>query len=159
MLDALRDSQIDSQQWVGILQTGGAVAAIGHGKLPDIMQSLRDSKIDKRHWESILMSGGAVSAIVRGKFPSLLDQFVSTDLPVEEWHKILNSGTTLKAISGDTDYQDYVKALARHGITDTVQVRVIMKNATTTKAIRQGHLDIMVSRLESQSETITRQQR
>jgi hypothetical protein len=158
IMEALRDSKIDSQHWVGILQTDSAVAAIGHGKLSHIMEALRNSTIDKRHWESILMSGGAVSAIVRGKFPSLLEQLVSAALPVEKWHTILNSGTTVKAISGDTCYQDYVNALARHGITDSVQVRAIMKNATTTKAIREGHLDSMVSRLESQSETITRQQ-
>ena len=158
MFETLRESKIDSDHWVGILQTGSAVVAIVHGHFPDIMENLWDSKIDSDHWVGILMSDGVVNDIVRGVFPSLLNQLTTTQIPVEEWNKILTSGTTVKTISGETDIQDYANALTFHGITDIDHVRSIVKNTTTTRVIRDGVFPTMVVRLEQQSRTIPRAQ-
>ena len=121
-----RDSKIDIQHWVGILQTDSSVSVIGHGKFPDIMEALMDSKIDREHWVGILQTGSAVSAVSRGMFPRLLQQLTSVKVEPKDFHKFLNSNHTVHVISRDSDIQVYIDSLSEYGLTNLTQVISIL---------------------------------
>ena len=81
----LQTSEIPCQFWVGILQTGSAVAAITKGKFPEILAALAASAIDKSEWVGILKTGSAVTAIAKGKFPDLLGALTASAIDKSEW--------------------------------------------------------------------------
>ena len=91
MLEALRDSKIDRQHLVVILQTNRTVTTIGHGKLPDVMEAPRDSKIDSQHWVGILKTDIAVVVIGHGKLSDIMEALRDSKIDSEFWVGILQT--------------------------------------------------------------------
>ncbi len=114
-------SAIDKREWVGILKTNSAVAAIKKGQFPDILEALATSAIDKSLWVSILKDDSVVVVIKKGEFPDLLHNLQNAGIETHLWSKYLNKNHTVTTVAGGTidggtTLTEYKDKLGEHGI-------------------------------------------